>query len=566
MSQNEPQPPPASRPTGLVQIWADTHPGKAREANEDHVYPQAGASRGPIRLGAAKMSAKGHLAIVADGVGGAQVGSRVSERAVQYVSDGYYDGEAPDPGINLRQAVESANHWLHDLIRRDPAYSRAATTLTAAVILDGTLHVAHVGDSRAYLVRSGEISQLTKDHTLAQEKFDSGHIGRREEIPHDPGHSVLTRSLAIGPQVQVDMIRQTLKPRDTVVLCSDGLYDEVRAAEIRAVVEREDPKKAVKTLIRRANQAGGHDNVSVAVMRFSAGAPAAASTPLHRTLVLVLSVAILAMVAALAAIVGGNLLDRKVTLATEATALPTPPLPSPSQTDPVATTIAFAAATNTALTTAREPTSTSIPEAAPTYTPEPTKTAARAATWPPPVAPVRSPTPTATPNRNAPPAPILTRPEAGVELSSEWRFEWQWNYAALPAGQAFDLLIWSEKETDLPRDSRSGAITPWQETWVVVDVSKVKTVEENGEGIYYWTVIVVEVEPYRRIGQWGEERPFSYRAAVAPVATPTSGPTPTNAVSPEPPAPTDIPSPTPTPAKTPGATATPTPATTMPEN
>jgi hypothetical protein len=98
-----------------------------------------------------------------------------------------------------------------------------------------------------------------------------------------------------------------------------------------------------------------------------------------------------------------------------------------------------------------------------------------------------------------------------VELSSKWRFDWQWNHPALPEDLAFDLLIWSEAEQGLNRDSWQGVITPSQNTWADVEVGEIAPVQEHGEGTYYWTVIVVRKEPYKRVGQWGELRPFVYK-------------------------------------------------------
>lgn len=549
MSQSNQQVPPVTAVSSSVEVWADTNPGKRRDANEDNVFPRAGASRGPIRLGVAKLAAKGHLAVVADGVGGAQAGERVSRHAVEYVADGYYDGQHPDAGINLKRAVESANHWLHDLIRRDPASSHSATTLTAAAIQGGKLHVAHVGDSRAYLIRSGKITQITKDHTLAQEKFEAGQIQRREDIPHDPGHSTLTRSLGTGPQVQVDLMQQPLEPGDIIVLCSDGLYDELSDNEIRTVAERQSPKKAVSTLIRRANQAGGNDNISVAVMRLSGGSQAAGWPAWQRALALFLAVSVVCMMIGLAIVLARSLWGTAQTPApgaATATVEPGGDVPSPDPT---------VAAFVTDEPTPRAPTSTPIdgtesaPTVEPTATPEhsgqygrpfqmqtaaaATATAAAAAASPTPPRPTTRPSPT------PPPAPeLVSPPEEDVVSSARW-FEWEWDYGELAEGQAFDLLIVSEEEKeDLDRSVWAGVIAPTQNTSVYVDVPGVATVVNHGEGDYYWTVIVVQTDPYKRIGQWGDLWEFVFEFPP-PTNTPTATPIPPT------PTPTKLPNPDP---------------------
>ncbi len=556
MSQSKQQLPPATALASSVQIWADTDPGKRREANEDNVYPRAGASRGPIRVGADKLAAKGHLAIVADGVGGAQVGSRVSERAVQYVSDGYYDGQFPDAGVNLKKAVESANHWLYDLIRRDPAFGHAATTLTAAALLGGKIHVAHVGDSRAYLIRSGQISQITKDHTLAQEKFEAGQIQQREDIPQDPGHSTLTRSLGTSPHVQVDMIQQALEPGDVVVLCSDGLYDEIHDDEIRAVAEREPPKKAVNTLIRRANRAGGNDNISVAVARLSGGSQATGWTAWQQAIALFLFVAVVAMMVGLAVIVVRDLWEGKGTDQTPIVASSTVTIGGGGTASPAAYTAV--AEVPAGSPSPRLPTSTPILETAtePTSTPDQPGQYGRPWQKRTPTATRRAmATATATPNPRVP-APVLLDPKPDELLSGNRRFVWQWNHGELAEGLAFDLLICSEEEKARNWKACNGVIPPQRETWAEVDVGGVATVVEHGEGTYYWTVIVVVKGKPDRIGEWGELRPFVFQPPPLPTDTPIPTPVPPTQ-TPVPPTQTPVP-PTPTATKPLGATATPT--------
>jgi protein phosphatase len=137
--------------------------------------------------------------------------------------------------------------------------------MTAAVIHGNTLHVANVGDSRTYLMRNGQLTQLTRDHTLTQQKLARGLI-RPDQVEMDPDRSVLTRSMGAGPTVQVDVFPpQQLGSGDAVLLCSDGLTDMVGDQEIARLLDRHGPKRAVKKLIDTANKNGGFDNISVIV-------------------------------------------------------------------------------------------------------------------------------------------------------------------------------------------------------------------------------------------------------------------------------------------------------------
>jgi protein phosphatase len=172
----------------------------------------------------------------------------------------------PDLGADLRTAIEAANSSLYQY-NLSTATGEAGCTTAAAVIHGNILHVANVGDSRVYLLRDGQITQLTRDHTLAQQKADAGIIPQ-EQVDTDPGKHVLTRSMGAAQTVQVDLFPPLqLAPGDIVLLCSDGLTDMLKNAEIARLIGNHPPKRATQRLIAAANQRGGVDNISTVIVR-----------------------------------------------------------------------------------------------------------------------------------------------------------------------------------------------------------------------------------------------------------------------------------------------------------
>ena len=140
------------------------------------------------------------------------------------------------------------------------------TTCTAILIKDDRLSLAHVGDTRLYLIRRGELEQLTQDHSLAMEQVRVGLISK-EEAAHT-NQNILTRSLGTEAQVKIDLDEHPLFPGDVLVLCSDGLDKELNSTQIlQTVMETPDPKQLAKRLIEKANAAGGRDNITVAAAR-----------------------------------------------------------------------------------------------------------------------------------------------------------------------------------------------------------------------------------------------------------------------------------------------------------
>lgn len=211
------------------------------------------------------------LLVLADGMGGASAGEVASQMAVDAVRETFLaSAMVDDPGGRMREALEKANRDIHERTEGEPELSGMGTTCTAALITGSSLTIAHVGDSRAYLVRGGAISQLTEDHTLVAEAEKSS--GRGRAPAWIPRH-LLTRSVGVAEAVEVDVISMPgeLAAGDNLVLCSDGLSNMVDEEEIlRAALDvPSGPSKDIcRKLVDLALERGGPDNITVQVARF----------------------------------------------------------------------------------------------------------------------------------------------------------------------------------------------------------------------------------------------------------------------------------------------------------
>jgi serine/threonine protein phosphatase PrpC len=201
------------------------------------------------------------LFAVADGMGGAQAGELASRLAAEAVED----EQAEAGGVQrVTSVIQAANRRVYERSREDTAFSGMGTTLTVALVEDGTVTIGHVGDSRAYMIRDGKLDQLTHDHSLVAELVRSGKL-TQEEAEHHPQRSVITRALGTDPDVDVDTYSIDAQPGDVFLLCSDGLTSMVGDAAILRIVEehRDDLDRAARELIATANRGGGEDNITV---------------------------------------------------------------------------------------------------------------------------------------------------------------------------------------------------------------------------------------------------------------------------------------------------------------
>jgi protein phosphatase len=279
--------PPAAVPL-RVRFCGRTDPGRVRSNNEDQFLIAALVRAlqveqtslpccGDIRFS----PPRGHLFVVADGVGGHAAGERASALAVGVIEDFVVStlqwclqlrGVAEDQVLRgFRTALAQADERLFREAERRPELRGMGTTLTAAYCRDAELFVAHAGDSRCYLLRDGALARLTRDHTLVGEMLRQGMLGREEAAQHRLRHVVTNVVGGSEAGVHADVSHLTLQPGDALLLCSDGLTEMVPDADIRdALAALEGPEACCRRLIDMANEQGGRDNVTVVVARFDA--------------------------------------------------------------------------------------------------------------------------------------------------------------------------------------------------------------------------------------------------------------------------------------------------------
>jgi serine/threonine protein phosphatase PrpC len=232
-------------------VWGTgTHVGRVRKGNEDSLYPTTSGS-----------SAESVVLMVADGMGGAVAGEVASSLAVQAASDA-----APDSSSTPEERVLAANQAVVDATLADPSTVGMGTTMTLVQLEpSGEAHLAHVGDSRAYLLRNNEFTSVTTDHTLVHELLELGRITPEEAETH-PHRHLITRVLGLGP-IAVDTATLELKEGDRLLLCTDGLTTMVSDFTIGGLVGAgQGVEPTAWALIEQANTAGGLDNTTVVVI------------------------------------------------------------------------------------------------------------------------------------------------------------------------------------------------------------------------------------------------------------------------------------------------------------
>jgi len=211
----------------------------------------------------------GRLAAVADGMGGHRAGEVASAIAMEELATLEHAGpwrKPADAGEALRAVFLRANRRIRDTAATDKDLDGMGTTMVALIEDGDSVHLANVGDSRAYLLRNGELSQVTVDHTLVQELIDEGRL-RPEEAERHPQRSIITRALGVEPDVEVDLFTYKLQRGDRLLLCTDGLSGVVGEARIRNMLLRvADPQDTAERLVAMANEGGGPDNITVMVL------------------------------------------------------------------------------------------------------------------------------------------------------------------------------------------------------------------------------------------------------------------------------------------------------------
>ncbi len=268
-----------------VSVFARTDVGQIREHNEDNflvadlTQKSRGladpAATGPSNSRVVTIGRHGSVFAVCDGMGGAAAGEIASQLAVDIVFERLVDGLDDDRNLSrddlarrLVRAIEAAGLRIFQEAKVDRTRRGMGTTVTAAALLDDYLFFAQVGDSRGYLLRHGQLVQLTRDQSLVNQLIEAGQL-TEEEAETFEHNNIILQALGTADTVQVDLTYCELRKGDTLMLCSDGLSGMVRFEDIREVLRSAaDPAEACQQLTDRANQAGGHDNVTVIVAKF----------------------------------------------------------------------------------------------------------------------------------------------------------------------------------------------------------------------------------------------------------------------------------------------------------
>lgn len=237
-----------------MQIAYCTDKGLVREQNEDSFY------------------AKEALLIVADGMGGHRAGEVASRIAIESVTGDLLALREESPMLGeIDRAIQYANHRVREAAAREEELTGMGTTLTLCYVLGHIAVIGHVGDSRAYMLRNGQLSRLTRDHSLVEELVRSGSI-TPEEALHHPHRHVITRALGSEGRVRADIKRIGVEPGDTFLLCTDGLIIHADDEEIaRVLTDGCTLQEQAEELLRLALKRGGEDNITIVLARAEGG-------------------------------------------------------------------------------------------------------------------------------------------------------------------------------------------------------------------------------------------------------------------------------------------------------
>ena len=247
-----------SRDMSLI-VKGETHTGRVRAHNEDQ-YLALGGEQSPPGAGA--------LLVVADGMGGQAAGEVASEMTGQHIeerfrSSGYSSVDDKDLEEALRELLGDVNRAVLTA-GQEPDKHGMGTTCTLVIIKGQQLYFSHVGDSRAYLLRDGQLNQITTDHSWVEEAVATGTMTREEARIH-PKRNIITRAIGLEADLKVDTDQLSLQRGDLVLLCSDGLNSMISDEDILKTLQESSTDTVCANLIKAANDAGGHDNTTVVI-------------------------------------------------------------------------------------------------------------------------------------------------------------------------------------------------------------------------------------------------------------------------------------------------------------
>lgn len=234
-----------------MKAYAKTDIGSKRSMNQDYMYCNT-ESVGSFQ----------NLLIVADGMGGHRAGDYASRLCVETMVQSLEKSAHKTPVSLFEEAVTAANKAVFEESASHVEYEGMGTTVVACTLEENTLYIANIGDSRLYLIRDG-IEQITDDHSLVEEMVKQGNITESEARIH-PQKNIITRALGINEEVQADFFEIDVEQGDVIMLCSDGLSNMIEDEDMEYIVKNSDTlQTAAESLVARANENGGNDNITV---------------------------------------------------------------------------------------------------------------------------------------------------------------------------------------------------------------------------------------------------------------------------------------------------------------
>ncbi len=241
-----------------IEFGTHSHQGRVRTSNEDSYAANS----------------KNRIFVVADGMGGHAAGEIASQIAASTVEEWVAARQNAGDRLEdtLRAAAQEANSRIYETQRKRAEFAGMGSTLTILSFRDKMYYIAHVGDSRAYLLRDGHLEQLTRDHSLVWHLFESGVL-QKDELSAHPQKNLITRSIGPHPQVEVDLEQGDAREGDIYLLCSDGLTDVLSDEHITSILadDRKSAQQLGEALVSAANKGGGPDNITVVVVRLQPG-------------------------------------------------------------------------------------------------------------------------------------------------------------------------------------------------------------------------------------------------------------------------------------------------------
>ena len=238
-----------------MKAFSITNIGMQRKVNQDYVYCSEEA-----------IGSLPNLYIVADGMGGHKAGDYASRCCVESMIQEVKGDSLKSPVSILEHAIQKANETVLRESKKNVEYEGMGTTVVVATIVEDTLHVGNIGDSRLYVIRD-RIEQITQDHSLVETMVRTGEL-MPEDARFHPNKNIITRALGTNEDVKADFFEVKLEKADTILLCSDGLSNMVEDREIERIVkEMHDVEKASETLVELANRNGGTDNIAIVMIQ-----------------------------------------------------------------------------------------------------------------------------------------------------------------------------------------------------------------------------------------------------------------------------------------------------------